>query len=405
MGRASGLASEELSIETPSRWPGSEASRRRRHDRAPNSPAFGARSIPSAVKEPIALPSYLLNPSLQPDAQGTSRLRIRVGQQGYASKSSASRIRRRSRTHLAGAYALDGPMQDRLWRWPIRIVIARIPRGTHDRTDETGAGRVCANTPGALLQAAKRKPFGAVISIRSHHHGSARTCHRRRRSRRKPAAGRRDACIPYAWHNEHAACMLASSPTWAGRATATPMCDRVMCEHLDARFPTRSVRVGQISREFSAHTPGPFQFATNAGLRFDGRDVLASRASIPSYRWTYRGRMRGVGATCTAPKTHGRLKCISAPEYCKFWRDTKSASKPLRQSGVSRLAATDGAGIRRQIDGIRGGVRHCASTLKIRATTRVFRGPSDRQAPIFRQESEGGIGRIRRQPGGESGRH
>jgi hypothetical protein len=258
------------------------------------------------------------------------------------------------------------------------------------------------DTPGALLQAAKRKPFGAVISIRSHHHGSARTCHRRRRSRRKPAAGWRDACIPHAWHNEHVACILASSPTWAGRATATISVLRVMCEHLDARFPTRSVRVGQISRVFSAHTQGPYQYATNAGLRFDGRDVLASRASIPSYRWTYRGRMRGVGATCTAPKTHGRLTCISAPEYCKFWRGTKSASTPLRQSGVSRLAATDGAGIRRQIDGIRGGVRHCASTLKIRATTRVstlkirattrvFRGPSDRQAPIFRQESEGGI--------------
>jgi hypothetical protein len=45
------VASEELSIKTPSRWPRSEASRRRRHDCAPNSPALGARSIPSAVKE------------------------------------------------------------------------------------------------------------------------------------------------------------------------------------------------------------------------------------------------------------------------------------------------------------------------------------------------------------------
>ena len=47
-----------------------------------------------------------------------------------------------------------------------------------------------------------------------------------------------------------------------------------------------------------------------------------------------------------------------------------------------------------------------ASTLEIRATTRVFRGPADRQAPIFRQEREGGIRRrMRKQPGGESGRH
>ena len=35
---------------------------------------------------------------------------------------------------------------------------------------------------------------------------------------------------------------------------------------------------------------------------------------------------------------------------------------------------------------------------------RVFRHPGGRQAPIFRQESEGGVRRrIRRQPGGESG--
>ena len=35
---------------------------------------------------------------------------------------------------------------------------------------------------------------------------------------------------------------------------------------------------------------------------------------------------------------------------------------------------------------------------------RVFRGPGDRQAPIFRQESEGEIWRrMRKQPGAESG--
>ena len=45
-----------------------------------------------------------------------------------------------------------------------------------------------------------------------------------------------------------------------------------------------------------------------------------------------------------------------------------------------------------------------ASTLEIRATRQVLGGPADRQAPIFRQESEGGIRRrMRRQPGGESG--
>jgi hypothetical protein len=59
-----------------------------------------------------------------------------------------------------------------------------------------------------------------------------------------------------------------------------------------------------------------------------------------------------------------------------------------------------------QIDGLGWPRAISASTLEIRAKMRVFRGPDDRQAPIFRQESEGGIRRrIRKQPGGESGRH
>ena len=47
-----------------------------------------------------------------------------------------------------------------------------------------------------------------------------------------------------------------------------------------------------------------------------------------------------------------------------------------------------------------------ASTLEIRAKRQVLGGPAERQAPIFRHESEGGIRRrMRKQPGSESGRH
>jgi hypothetical protein len=45
------------------------------------------------------------------------RALLAVGSEtGHANKSSASRIRRRSRRHLAEASALDGPMKDRLDR-------------------------------------------------------------------------------------------------------------------------------------------------------------------------------------------------------------------------------------------------------------------------------------------------
>ena len=35
-------------------------------------------------------------------------------------------------------------MRDRLWRWPIPMVIDRTRRGTHDRADATGPCRGCA---------------------------------------------------------------------------------------------------------------------------------------------------------------------------------------------------------------------------------------------------------------------
>ena len=67
-----------------------------------------------------------------------SRALLAVGsERGHTNKSSASRIRRRSRQHLAEASELDGPMKDRLWRWLTPVVIDRIRRGTHDRADVT----------------------------------------------------------------------------------------------------------------------------------------------------------------------------------------------------------------------------------------------------------------------------
>ena len=78
------------------------------------------------------------------DAQGTYGLRIRIGQQGHAIKSSASRIRRRSRQHLAEVYALGGATKDRLCRCHIPMVIARTYEGArmkHDRANVTGPCR------------------------------------------------------------------------------------------------------------------------------------------------------------------------------------------------------------------------------------------------------------------------
>ena len=89
-------------------------------------------------------------------------------------------------------------------------------------------------------------------------------------------------------------------------------------------------------------------------------------------------------------------------------RALSAAPSPFRKNGHSNLAATGlcRSGFRKQIDDI-GWPRAnlCIDNIKIRGT-QVLGGTGDRQAPIFCQESEGGIRRrMRRQPGGESGRH
>ena len=79
------------------------------------------------------------------DAQGAPSLRIRVGQRGqHASKSRASRIRRRSGHHLTDVSALGGPMMDRLYRWLTSMVIDCTRRGMHDQADANGPCRGCA---------------------------------------------------------------------------------------------------------------------------------------------------------------------------------------------------------------------------------------------------------------------
>jgi len=196
---------------------------------------------------------------------------------------------------------------------------------------------------------------------------------------------------------------LAGSPAVASRPAEAARCFEVACEHPDPRLPSA---ICQMRRELSAHKAGPYQHATNAGLRLDGRDLFAPCTSLPPHRWTSRGRMRGVGATCPAPTTHGRPKRMAGPECCQIGAGRKqrrrlsvrtatlASQRPVARGFASR--STDWAGR----------VQAYASTLEIRATRQVLGGPADRQAPIFRQEREGGIRRrMRKQPGGESGRH
>ena len=89
-------------------------------------------------------------------------------------------------------------------------------------------------------------------SDRNDYHGNARTCHRRRRSRRKPAAasGTRGSRM-HGIRNVQ----LAGSPAVASRPAEAARCFEVVCEHLDARSRSGYARCGEnFLRPKQAHT-------------------------------------------------------------------------------------------------------------------------------------------------------
>ena len=89
-------------------------------------------------------------------------------------------------------------------------------------------------------------------SDRSEYHGSARTGHRRRRFRRKPAA----ACGTRASRMHRIGSVrLAGSPAVASRPAEAARCFEVACEHPDARLRSEYARCGEnFPRTQQAHT-------------------------------------------------------------------------------------------------------------------------------------------------------
>jgi hypothetical protein len=202
------------------------------------------------------------------------------------------------------------------------------------------------DTSGALLQAASGSHSGAATSIRSPRlRWWARTCHRRRRSRRKPAA----ACklhVPYASHKEHAACRRASRREQAGRGRPVL---KATCEHPDARLPSA---ICQMWRERPGQTAGPYRYATNDSLRLDGRDLLAPCCLAPTMSGDLsRSNARGR-SDLHSPNDAWTSQTHDSPGVLQDRRGMNAASPPFRENGVARLAATDRSGFRRQIDGI-----------------------------------------------------
>jgi hypothetical protein len=246
--------------------------------------------------------------------------------------------------------------------------------------------QVCRNAASTHMVATSCKwmPFGDVISIGSHDDNcDAHTCHRRRLSRRKPAAAS-GTRTPYAKHNEHAACMLASSPKWAGRDAKTPHCAsiRTRASHpIIARFRDDFLR---------NRRPKPAR---------GWLGMTCSRHEARSHHISglLRSNARGRG-DLHSPKDAWTSQTHTSPGIRQGRRGTNAASSHFRRNGVSILASTD-------CSVLAGRLRHYASSLKSRGTMRVFHRRSGRHGPTSTRRAKVAFrGEFGRQPGGESGR-
>jgi len=120
---------------------------------------------------------------------------------------------------------------------------------------------------------------------------------------------RRDACIPYAWHKEDAAGMLAGSPKSAGRGRSE-LASRVSSAGRAVYHPN-----AQGWMDIFAHAAGSYHCASRARLKLHGTVSFAAVKLAPIRSQGLRGGMRRMGATCTAAQTHMHSQRIVARKY------------------------------------------------------------------------------------------
>ena len=164
---------------------------------------------------------------------------------------------------------------------------------------------------------------------------------------------------------------LAGSPAVASGPAEAARCFEVACEPPDARLPSA---ICQMWRERPAHTAGPYQYATNASFKLDGRDLLAPCASLPPLSLDFsRSNARGR-SDLHSPNDAWTSLTHESPGMLQDRRGMSAASSPFRQNGDSRLAATCRSGFRRQIDGLgRPRATLCIETRDPRDNARVPR--------------------------------
>jgi hypothetical protein len=174
---------------------------------------------------------------------------------------------------------------------------------------------------------------------------SALTCHRRRRSRRNPAAACRTCAFRmHRIRNMH----LAGSPAIANRPAEAALCLESRASIWTSVYHPK---MPDLATTFCAQSR-PYRSATNASLTEVGwaRHARAMRLALTTSLDCSWSNARGR-SDLHSPKDAWISQTHESSGILQDRRGMNAASSPFRQSGVSRLAATGRSGFRRQIDG------------------------------------------------------
>ena len=190
--------------------------------------------------------------------------------------------------------------------------------------------------------------------------------------------------------------MQAHQPSRVGRQR--PPC--AWKSHASNRTRVYHTNMPDLARTFCAHSR-PIPIRDQCQLEVGWARVARAVSLAPTMSGDFsRSNARGR-SDLHSPNDAWTSQAHESPGMLQDRRGMSAASSPFRQTASlasQRPVAREFAS--RSTDWA-GRVQAYASTLEIRAKRRELGGPADRQAPIFRQESEGGIRRrMRRQPGG-----
>ena len=159
-----------------------------------------------------------------------------------------------------------------------------------------------------------------------------------------------------------------------------------------------TIRIWRLWRQLPCAHSRPLPICDQRQIEVDWPRLAGSMRFVPTISLDFSRSNASGRSDLHSPKDAWTCQTHASPGIRQDRCGTNAASPPFPPNGVSRLAATDGAVFRQQLEGVSW---PRATFCIVDQDPRALHGPSDQQAPVFRQGSEGGTTRrVRRHAAG-----